>query len=163
MVGAFNFSLSVSSPAPVEHETQPDDTFDDANPITFGTSVGGTVHGVGDQDFYLFTLTSDGQLTITATPSASSASQLATRLTLYGLDRQPLLSADGISGGAASIQQHLPAGSYYLTVSTAVSGGTAGAASGDYDLVDLLYLGKRSIRQQHGGHASRGDRAAGSK
>ena len=136
LVGAFNFSVTVNSSAPVTHETEPDDTFDDANSLALGTSVGGTIHGAGDQDFYLFTLTSAGLLNATATPSALSSSPLAPRLTLYGLDRQPLLSADGLSGGAAAIQQHLPAGTYYLTVSTATSTGANPAApsSGDYDL-----------------------------
>ncbi len=134
LVGAFSFSVTASSPAPVSHETEPDDSFDDANSLSMGTSVGGTINGVGDQDFYLFTLTSSGLFTATATPTASPSSPLAPRLTLYSLDRQPLVSADGSSGGAASLQQHLPAGTYYLTVSSTASTGADQAASGDYDL-----------------------------
>jgi hypothetical protein len=133
-VGAFNFSVTVNSPAPVAQETEPDDSFDDANSLAVGTNVGGTIHGAGDRDFSLFTLTSPGLFTATATPTASPSSPLAPRLTLYRLDRQPLVSADSLSGGAASLQQHLPAGTYFLTVSSASSTGADPAASGDYDL-----------------------------
>src|SRR5262249_53251622 len=114
-------------PAPVTSEVEPNGTFDDANSIALGTSVAGTVTA-GDQDFYLFTLTSAGQLTISA--ATDSASTLAPRLTLYSTDRTPLLAADGLPGGpAASIQQHLPAGTYYVSVSSAAAGGAAAAGS----------------------------------
>ncbi len=162
LVGAFDFSVTVDSPAPVTHETEPDDTFDDANSLALGTNVGGTIHVAGDQDFYLFTLTSGGLLNVTATPSASSSSLLAPRLTLYGLDRQPLVSADGSSGGAASIQQHLPAGTYYLTVSTVASSGAESRSADQRRLrsLDRISCRQRPVCERHVGHALVGDRPA---
>jgi FG-GAP-like repeat/Bacterial pre-peptidase C-terminal domain len=129
-VGSFHLNVTVNSPPVVTQEVEPNGTFDDANSIALGTSVGGTV-AAGDKDFYLFTLTSAGQLTVAA--AADPLSSLATRLTLFSSDRQPLLSADGLPGGpAASIQQHLAAGTYYVSVSSAAASGAA--ISGDYHL-----------------------------
>jgi hypothetical protein len=129
-VGSFSLNLTVNSPAAVTSEAEPNNTFDDANSIALGTSVAGTITP-GDQDFYLFTLTSAGQLTVSA--SADSGSTLAARLTLYNTGRHPLLSADGVVGGpAASIQQDLPAGTYYVSVGSGASSGVA--ESGDYHL-----------------------------
>jgi FG-GAP-like repeat/Bacterial pre-peptidase C-terminal domain len=130
-VGSFHLDLTVNSSPPVTQEVEPNDTIDDANSIAVGASVGGTIGTAGDQDFYVFTLTSPGQLTVGAT--ADSLSSLAPRVTLYSSNRQPLLSADGLAGGAAaSIQQHLPAGTYYADVSAAASSGAG--AIGDYHL-----------------------------
>ena len=96
----------------------------------FGTSVGGSISPSGDQDFYEFTLTSDGLLSATA--SADSLSQLANQLSLYGTNQQLLLSAGSLGGGDAQIEQHLPAGTYWLGVSgTGLSGA---AATGGYHL-----------------------------
>lgn len=126
-VGSFRLDLTVNSSAPVTNEVEPNGTFDDANSIAVGTNVAGAITA-GEQDFYLFTLTSAGQLTISA--AADLASTLAPRLTLYSTDRLPLLSADGLPGGpAAGIEQHLPAGTYFVAISSAAAGGAAAAGS----------------------------------
>jgi hypothetical protein len=129
-VGSFQLNVMVNSPPPVTQEVEPNDTLDNANPIAVPTSVGGSIGNLGDQDFYLFTVTAPGQLTVNAAPDSLSA--LAPRLTLYGTDRQALLSADGQSGGDTLIQQHLPAGTYYVAVASSASTGTA--ATGAYHL-----------------------------
>ena len=133
--GAFDLDVTVLSPPPVMQEVEPNGTPAAANSIALGASVGGAIATPGDQDFYLFTLPTAGQLTATGTADPQSA--LAVRLTLYGFDGQPLVSADGLPGvAAASIEQSLPAGSYYLAVSSAVS--TGAAAGGDYHVATSL-------------------------
>ncbi|HEV3415242.1 MAG TPA: VCBS repeat-containing protein, partial [Pirellulales bacterium] len=130
-VGSFQLNVTVNSPPPVAQEVEPNNTIDDANSIAVGTNVGGNIGTPGDQDFYLFTLTAVGQLTVTAAPD--SLSSLAARLTLYGPNRQSLLSADALPGSVgASVQQHLPAGTYYVAVASSAS--TGAAATGDYQI-----------------------------
>ena len=80
--GAFQLNVTVNSPTPVTQESEPNGTLDNANSIALGTNVGGTIGALGDQDFYLFTLPSAGQLSVSA--AADALSPLATRLTLYG-------------------------------------------------------------------------------
>ena len=129
-VGSFYLQINVDQSTPVTQEAEPNNTIDDANSIAFGSSVAGSIGPSGDQDFYEVTLTSDGLLSATA--QADSGSHLASRLSLYGTDRRLLLSAGSLSGGDATISQHLPAGTYWLAV-----GGTGlmgAAATGDYHL-----------------------------
>ncbi len=129
-VGSFNLQIEVDQLTPVTQEVESNNSIDNANSIALGSSVGGSVSPNGDQDFYEVTLTSGGLLS--ATSSADSGSHLASQLSLYGTNRQLLLSAGSLSGGNAQIQQHLPAGTYWLEVSGA--GVSGAAATGGYHL-----------------------------
>ncbi len=130
-IGSFDLQINVDQSTPVTQEVEPNNTIDDANSIAAGSSVAGSIGPSGDQDFYEITLTSDGLLSATA--QADPGSTLASQLSLYGTNRQQLLSAGSLSGGdGATIQQHLPAGTYWLEVSG--TGLTGAAATGDYHL-----------------------------
>ncbi len=135
-IGSFNLQVTVNQSTPVTTEVEPNNLLDDANSIALGTSVSGQIGAVGDRDFYELTLPSGGRLTATATADGGGA--LAGRLSLYGADRRLLLSADALAHAAgATIEQHLPAGTYWLAVSSAAA--TGAAATGSYHL-DMSFV-----------------------
>ncbi len=129
-VGLFSVQLTVNSPPAVTQEVEPNNSIDNANSIGLNTSVGGAIGPAGDADYYLFTLTQSGQLTIHATPDSGSA--LAGRVTLYSSNGQALLSGDGLAGATASIVQNLPAGTYFVSI--AAAGVSGPSATGAYHL-----------------------------
>ena len=120
--GNYQLKVLVTGAPPVSHEVEANGSLALANTIAIGSSVPAAIGAAGDVDFYTFTIEAGGRLTLTATPDAGST--LQPQLTLYNVDQQPLLTSDGTPGATtALIQQHLPPGTYYLKVTSAVPGG----------------------------------------
>ncbi len=116
-LGNYVLNMTVRSAPSVLNEFEGNDTLLKANVITLGTSVGGNISSVSDSDWFSVTIPADGQLNVRLTPDAGST--LRALLTLYSSDQKPMYSSVGTTGGAVpTILQHLPAGTYFLQVTS---------------------------------------------
>ncbi len=127
-IGEYTLKILVKGPPPVTDEVEANNDVDSSNTIAPNTTIGGSIGVAGDRDVFAITLTEPGRLTATSETTVTGGGD--TRLTLLGPNGQPLVTSDDAAVGNVNplIEQHLPAGTYYLSVSG------VGAATGNYFL-----------------------------
>jgi hypothetical protein len=100
-------------------ETEPNDGFGQANLVTLGDTVLGSISSGTDVDYFAIDL--DGPLLLIAGTFNQPGSTFGTKLRLYDTDGTTQLSSDTLFGAPAAVEVYIPApGRYYLSVEEVV-------------------------------------------